>query len=86
MRKVKTINDEVRIQALIDEKMINIKGSSIRRTLKLDDAEGTSCLANAEIFDGLAKIVPKQPLGMNLAALWHHQSFVLLQIRSSTSQ
>nr|GEU82547.1 hypothetical protein [Tanacetum cinerariifolium] len=49
--KVKTINDEVRIQALIDEKRINIKESFIFRTLKLDDAEGTSCLANAEIFD-----------------------------------
>nr|GEW08868.1 hypothetical protein [Tanacetum cinerariifolium] len=56
MAKVKTINDEVRIQALIDEKRVNIKESSIRRTLKLDDAEGTSCLANVEIFDGLAKM------------------------------
>nr|GEX33258.1 hypothetical protein [Tanacetum cinerariifolium] len=54
--KVKTINDEVRIQALIDEKRVNIKESSIRYTLKLDDADGTSCLANAEIFDGLTKI------------------------------
>nr|GEU76563.1 hypothetical protein [Tanacetum cinerariifolium] len=54
--KIKTINDEVRIQALIDEKRVNIKESSIRRNMKLDDAEGTSCLANAEIFDGLAKM------------------------------
>nr|GEV07936.1 ribonuclease H-like domain, reverse transcriptase, RNA-dependent DNA polymerase [Tanacetum cinerariifolium] len=54
--KVKTINNEVRIQNLIDEKWINIKESSICRILKLDDAEGTSCLANAEIFDGLAKM------------------------------
>nr|GFA53703.1 hypothetical protein [Tanacetum cinerariifolium] len=53
---VKTINDEVRIQALIDEKRVNIKEYSIRRTLKLDDAKGTSCLANAKIFDGLAKM------------------------------
>nr|GEV75274.1 putative ribonuclease H-like domain-containing protein [Tanacetum cinerariifolium] len=98
--KVKTINDEVRIQALVDGKRVNIKDSSIHHTLKLDDAEGTSCLANAEIFDGLAKmgyeklsekltfykaffspngsssfipycnaLVPKQLLGMNLAAL-----------------
>nr|GEY08332.1 hypothetical protein [Tanacetum cinerariifolium] len=52
---VKTINDEVRIQALIDEKSVKIKESSIHRTLKLADAEGTSCLANAKIFDGLAK-------------------------------
>nr|GEV40951.1 hypothetical protein [Tanacetum cinerariifolium] len=54
--KVKTINNEDRIQAIIDEKRVNIKEYSIRRTLKLDDAEGTSCLANAEIFDGLAKM------------------------------
>nr|GEU96705.1 hypothetical protein [Tanacetum cinerariifolium] len=54
--KVKTINDEVRIQALIDEKRVNIKESSIRHTLKLNDTEGTSCLANAEIFYGLAKM------------------------------
>nr|GFB29135.1 hypothetical protein [Tanacetum cinerariifolium] len=54
--KVKTINDEVRIQALIDEKRVNIKESSIHRTLKLNDVEGTSCLANVEIFYGLAKM------------------------------
>nr|GEU36612.1 putative ribonuclease H-like domain-containing protein [Tanacetum cinerariifolium] len=54
--KVKTINNEVRIQVLTDEKRVNIKESSIRRTLKLEDAEGTSCLANVEIFDGLAKM------------------------------
>nr|GEZ15322.1 hypothetical protein [Tanacetum cinerariifolium] len=53
--KVKTINNEVRIQALIDEKRVNIKESSIRHTLKLYDTEGTSCLVNAKIFDGLAK-------------------------------
>nr|GEV35765.1 ribonuclease H-like domain-containing protein [Tanacetum cinerariifolium] len=54
--KVKTTNDEVRIQALIDEKRVNIKESSNHRTLKLDDAEGTFCLANAEIFNGLVKM------------------------------
>nr|GEV19234.1 hypothetical protein [Tanacetum cinerariifolium] len=81
MTEVKTINDKVRVQALIDEKRVNIKESSILRTLKLDDAEGTSCLANAEIFD-----VPKQPLRINLVALWHPQLFVLLQIRSLTSK
>nr|GFD54105.1 ribonuclease H-like domain-containing protein [Tanacetum cinerariifolium] len=34
----------------------NIKESSIHRILKVDDAEGTSCLVNAEIFDGLGKM------------------------------
>nr|GEX74385.1 putative ribonuclease H-like domain-containing protein [Tanacetum cinerariifolium] len=33
-----------------------IKESSIRCTLRLDDAEGTSCLTNAEIFEGLARM------------------------------
>nr|GEW44131.1 retrovirus-related Pol polyprotein from transposon TNT 1-94 [Tanacetum cinerariifolium] len=37
--KVKTVNDEVRVQALIDEKRGTIKESSIRRTLKLADEE-----------------------------------------------
>nr|GEX78348.1 hypothetical protein [Tanacetum cinerariifolium] len=37
--KVKTVNDEVRIQALVDGKRVNIKESSIRRILRLDDFE-----------------------------------------------
>nr|GEX19310.1 xylulose kinase-1 [Tanacetum cinerariifolium] len=37
--KVKTVNDEVWIQALVDGKRVNIKKSSIRRILKLDDDE-----------------------------------------------
>nr|GEZ70120.1 uncharacterized mitochondrial protein AtMg00810-like [Tanacetum cinerariifolium] len=44
------------------------------------------CLATNQKFNFSSALVPKQPLGMNLAALWHQQSFVLLQIRSLTSQ
>nr|GEW24464.1 uncharacterized mitochondrial protein AtMg00810-like [Tanacetum cinerariifolium] len=54
--KVKKVDDEVRIQALVDGKRVNINESSIRRTLRLDDAEGTFCLTNAEIFEGLARM------------------------------
>nr|GEZ96037.1 hypothetical protein [Tanacetum cinerariifolium] len=57
--KVKTVNDEVRFQVLVDGKRVNIKESIIRRTLRLDDAKGTSCLTNIEIFEGLAKIGAK---------------------------
>nr|GEV80070.1 hypothetical protein [Tanacetum cinerariifolium] len=57
--KVQTVNDEVRIHALVDGKRVNIKESSIRRTLRLDDDEGTSGLTNIEIFEGLAKIGAK---------------------------
>nr|GEX99542.1 hypothetical protein [Tanacetum cinerariifolium] len=53
---VKTVNDEVRVHALIDAKRVNIKEYSIRHTLKLDDEEGTSCLANDEFFAGLANM------------------------------
>nr|GEU75226.1 synaptobrevin, longin-like domain protein [Tanacetum cinerariifolium] len=54
--KVKTVNDEVRVQALIDANRVNIKESSIRSTLQLDDEDGTSCLANDEFFTGLANM------------------------------
>nr|GEU40018.1 putative ribonuclease H-like domain-containing protein [Tanacetum cinerariifolium] len=54
--KVKTVNDEVRVQALIDAKRVTMKESSILRTLKLDDEEGISCLANDDIFTGLANM------------------------------
>nr|GEZ22152.1 hypothetical protein [Tanacetum cinerariifolium] len=49
--KVKTVNDEVWIQALVDGKRVNIKESSIRRILRLEDADDTSCLTNAEVFE-----------------------------------
>nr|GEV19923.1 hypothetical protein [Tanacetum cinerariifolium] len=46
--KVKTVNDEVRVQALIDEKRVTIKESSIRRTLKLDDEEAVEEVGQAQ--------------------------------------
>nr|GEW45155.1 hypothetical protein [Tanacetum cinerariifolium] len=79
--KVKRVNDEVRVQALIDVNRVNIKEYSIRRTLKLDDEEGISCLASDEVFTVL-----KPPPGLNLAGLWHKQSSILPQTRSLTSQ
>nr|GEV00056.1 hypothetical protein [Tanacetum cinerariifolium] len=54
--KVKTIDDEVRVQALIDAKRVTIKESSIHHILRLNDEEGTSCLANDDIFTGLANM------------------------------
>nr|GEW23374.1 hypothetical protein [Tanacetum cinerariifolium] len=54
--KVKTVNDEVWVQALIDGKKVTIKESFIRRILKFDDEEGTSFLANDDIFTGLANM------------------------------
>nr|GEV73488.1 hypothetical protein [Tanacetum cinerariifolium] len=54
--QIKTVNDDVRLQALIDGKKVVITEASIRHDLKLNDAEGTSCLSNAVIFEELAKM------------------------------
>nr|GEU33545.1 hypothetical protein [Tanacetum cinerariifolium] len=43
------------------EKRVNIKESFIRRTPRLDDAEGISCLTNNEIFEGLARMRYEKP-------------------------
>nr|GEZ83652.1 hypothetical protein [Tanacetum cinerariifolium] len=46
MAKVKKVDDEVWIQALVDGKGVNIKESSIRSTPRLDDAEVTPLFDN----------------------------------------
>nr|GEX18069.1 hypothetical protein [Tanacetum cinerariifolium] len=48
--KVKTVNDEVRVQALIDGKKVTIKESSIRRTLSTM-ASAIICLATNQKFN-----------------------------------
>nr|GFB28421.1 hypothetical protein [Tanacetum cinerariifolium] len=57
--KIKTVNDNVRLQALIDGKKVVITEASIRHDLKLKDTEGTSCLPNAMIFEEWARIGAK---------------------------
>nr|GEV18667.1 hypothetical protein [Tanacetum cinerariifolium] len=54
--KVKTVNEDVRLQALVDGKKVIVNEASIRRDLRLDDVEGTACLSNAAIFDELARM------------------------------
>ncbi|GKE29918.1 hypothetical protein Tco_1445302 [Tanacetum coccineum] len=51
--KVKTVNVEVQLQALMDGKKIIINAATIRRDLQLEDAEGIDCLSNATIFEQL---------------------------------
>nr|GEU87849.1 ribonuclease H-like domain-containing protein [Tanacetum cinerariifolium] len=53
---VKTVNDDVRIQALVDVKKVVVNEASIRRDLRLDYAKGTACLPNAAIFEELARM------------------------------
>nr|GEX71004.1 hypothetical protein [Tanacetum cinerariifolium] len=59
--KVKTVNDDVQIQALVDRKKIVINVASIKRDLILDDVEGTACLPNVAIFEELARMWYKKP-------------------------
>nr|GEX75643.1 hypothetical protein [Tanacetum cinerariifolium] len=56
---IKTVNDDVRLQALINEKKVVITEASIRHDLKLNDAEGTSCLSNALILEELVRMGAK---------------------------
>ncbi|GJZ55677.1 hypothetical protein Tco_0610870, partial [Tanacetum coccineum] len=52
----KTVNGEVQLQALVDEKKIVVTEASVRRYLQLEDADGVDCLPNAIIFEQLTLI------------------------------
>ncbi|GJT29284.1 hypothetical protein Tco_0909559 [Tanacetum coccineum] len=54
--KVKTVNGEVQLQALVDGKKIIITEASVRRNLQLNDEEGMDCLPNATIFEELTRM------------------------------
>ncbi|GJT21167.1 reverse transcriptase domain-containing protein [Tanacetum coccineum] len=54
--KVKSINEEVQLQALVDGKKIIVTEASIRHDLQLNDEEGTDCLPNATIFEELTRM------------------------------
>nr|GEZ44628.1 hypothetical protein [Tanacetum cinerariifolium] len=54
--KVKKVNDQEQIQALVDKNKVIITEESIRSNLRFDDVEGTACLLNEEIVEGLARI------------------------------
>nr|GEX58413.1 hypothetical protein [Tanacetum cinerariifolium] len=54
--KVKKVNDQEQIQALVDKQKVIITEESIRRDLKFDDAVGTACLPNDTIFAELARM------------------------------
>nr|GEY34629.1 uncharacterized mitochondrial protein AtMg00810-like [Tanacetum cinerariifolium] len=56
---IKTVNDNVRLQALINKKKVVITEASIRHDLKLNDAEGNLSLPNAMIFEELARMGAK---------------------------
>ncbi|GJR67596.1 putative ribonuclease H-like domain-containing protein [Tanacetum coccineum] len=51
--KVKTVNGEQQLQALVDGKKIIITEATVRRDLQLEDVYGVDCLPNATIFEQL---------------------------------
>nr|GFA79897.1 hypothetical protein [Tanacetum cinerariifolium] len=55
------VNDETRLQALVDKKKVIITEATIREALRLDDAEGIDCLPNEEIFTELARMGYEKP-------------------------
>ncbi|GKB45955.1 hypothetical protein Tco_0896708 [Tanacetum coccineum] len=54
--KVKTVNGEVQLQALVDGKKIIFIEASVRRDLQLNDEECMDCLPNATIFEELIRM------------------------------
>nr|GEV78680.1 hypothetical protein [Tanacetum cinerariifolium] len=75
---VKTINDDVRIQALLDGKKVVVNEASIRRNLRLDDAKGTACLPSAAIFEDLARMKFIQVfMNHQLGDMSHHKGIFI---------
>nr|GEV98177.1 uncharacterized mitochondrial protein AtMg00810-like [Tanacetum cinerariifolium] len=58
---VKTVNDIIRLQALVDKKKVVVTEDIIHDALRLDDAEGVECLPNEEIFEELARMGYEKP-------------------------
>ncbi|GKA37363.1 hypothetical protein Tco_0723928 [Tanacetum coccineum] len=59
--KIKTVNGEHQLQALVDKKKVIIMETSIRSGLHLEDACGIDCLPTATIFEELARIGYEKP-------------------------
>ncbi|GKE18701.1 hypothetical protein Tco_1426278, partial [Tanacetum coccineum] len=78
--KVKTVNEERQLQALVDKKKVIITETSIRSDLNLKDAGGTDCLPTATIFEELARMGPLH--GTNSVALWPLQSYAWPQTKN----
>ncbi|GKD88771.1 hypothetical protein Tco_1364278 [Tanacetum coccineum] len=59
--KVKTVNGERQLQALVDKKKVIITETSIRSDLNLEDTGGTDCLSTDTIFEELARMGYEKP-------------------------
>ncbi|GJT56787.1 hypothetical protein Tco_0991841 [Tanacetum coccineum] len=59
--KIKMVNGERQLQALVDKKKVIITETSIRSDLHLEDADGIDCLPTATIFEELTKMGYEKP-------------------------
>nr|GEX54331.1 hypothetical protein [Tanacetum cinerariifolium] len=78
--KVLKVNDQEEIQALVDKTKVIITEDNIRSDLRLDDAEGTVCLLNEAIFEGLARTgyeKPSQKLTLYKAYFYPQWKFMI---------
>ncbi|GJY03672.1 hypothetical protein Tco_0369612 [Tanacetum coccineum] len=69
--KAKTVNGEVQLQALVDGKKIVVIEASVRKDLKLEDADGVDCLPNAIIFEQLTIMGMMKNLDSAIKFLMH---------------
>ncbi|GKD63772.1 uncharacterized mitochondrial protein-like protein, partial [Tanacetum coccineum] len=66
--KVKTVNGERQLQALVDKKTVIITETTIISDLNLEDAGGTDCLPTDTIFEELARMGVESYNGASLGA------------------
>ncbi|GKE64449.1 hypothetical protein Tco_1518610, partial [Tanacetum coccineum] len=59
--KIKSVNGERQLQALVDKKKVIIMETSIWSDLHLEDAGGIDCLLTATIFEELARMGYEKP-------------------------
>nr|GEW70866.1 hypothetical protein [Tanacetum cinerariifolium] len=74
---VKTVNEDVLSQALVDGKKVILNEAFIRRDLRLDDAEGTVFRAITPLFDPMMAQAPEEVSeGSTIPTETHHTPIV----------
>ncbi|GJT38423.1 putative ribonuclease H-like domain-containing protein [Tanacetum coccineum] len=74
--KVKSVNGEVQLQALVDKKKVIITESTIRRDLKLEDAEGI-LFSSMEVFDSYNFAMPNMIKNVDsMVKFWMYPRFI----------
>ncbi|GJX87066.1 hypothetical protein Tco_0337840 [Tanacetum coccineum] len=72
--KVKKVNGQDHLQALVDKQQVLITEESIRRDLHFADEEGIDCLSNDSIFAELAKMGYEKPSQSAKTTTWNEFS------------